>query len=335
MSDNRLSFVSPITPPGRDAFYSSIPVVWSDPTDCIICLTCARDTSTEPVTNEVVIPKPARVYPEQMLYTNSQQVIECDLGGSYTVPAGLFGSNTSQAEADAQAVTYGTNICNGNYWNTSQSVTCIGGSTSTVPDHLFYSSASQAAANALALAAASANCSAASLNNLIWYMPCAGAHNIPDGSCPVPPTPVVTTAVMGGTAGHLYNVGLLFRGIVEKCVYGGGTKNGNFYTGGSSVSGPANIYSLTVSDPAQVYYFNAFDTIFPIDTQIIDYMETIPIMAGATVTLTANPSDTYEAYNHDDLGNPESAPDNVAGHPIGVTQPYNGQFVQMDVISVT
>jgi len=99
------------------------------------------------------------VYPEQMLFTNSQQVIACDLGGSYTVPAGMFGSNTSQAEADAQAVAYGTNICAGNYWNTEQTASCPSGSCGSpvvVPARTFYSSVSQSAANSLALSSATA-----------------------------------------------------------------------------------------------------------------------------------------------------------------------------------
>jgi hypothetical protein len=52
--------------------------------------------------------------------------------------------------------------------------------------------------------------------------------------------------------------------------------------------------------------------------------------ANAEVTLTANPVDGLEWGNEDMAGNPIVVPD-VPPYP----KPYNGQFVQMDVTSVT
>lgn len=45
-------YISPITPRAREFFYSSIPVDWLDPEDCVACLPCVRDTQ-EPQTQFV------------------------------------------------------------------------------------------------------------------------------------------------------------------------------------------------------------------------------------------------------------------------------------------
>lgn len=62
---------------------------------------------------------------------------------------------------------------------------------------------------------------------------------------------------------------------------------------------------------------------------LIDYEATVPMQAGTVVTLTANPVDAYEWANEDVNGNPVVVP----GVPL-YPNPYDGQFVQMGVVSV-
>ncbi|HEY0253423.1 MAG TPA: hypothetical protein VGC41_17940, partial [Kofleriaceae bacterium] len=61
----------------------------------------------------------------------------------------------------------------------------------------------------------------------------------------------------------------------------------------------------------------------------LDYQHVVPIDGGATVTLTADPQDGAEVQNIDTSGTPIVVPD-IAPAPAA----YDGQFVQMDVISI-
>lgn len=64
LTQQKYQFVSPLTPKYREAFYSSIPVLWEDaPQGCVICLPCARDTFFPPtqapltIKGKVVVPQ--------------------------------------------------------------------------------------------------------------------------------------------------------------------------------------------------------------------------------------------------------------------------------------
>ena len=84
-----------------------------------------------------------------------------------------------------------------------------------------------------------------------------------------------------------------------------------------------------MSSPAQVYYVNmGVSNIY--NTFAIDYMETVPIDGGATATLTGRAVNGAEIENKDVNGTPIVIPD-IAPAPAA----FNGQFVQMDVISVS
>lgn len=171
------------------------------------------------------------------------------------------------------------------------------------------------------------------LSGLLWYLPCTGAHF--GDYCPCAPSPVIITATMIGAPGQLYEATMLFRGVFEINIYSGGSRSGYFYTGGVS-SGVGNQYKLEISDPPQVYWLNAADAYPPASIcQVGDYSEPIQIRTGATVTLSADATDATEVYNRDSGDNPLTVPDNVPGYPIRVAQPFNGQFMQMDVTAIT
>lgn len=171
---------------------------------------------------------------------------------------------------------------------------------------------------------------AGALSGLRWDLPCTAANANP-ALCTAPGS-VSKQATLAGQTGTTYQVKLRFRGVIEPNAYSGGTANGYFYTGGTSADPYANVYQLTVSQPAQTYYVNS-GTVRPSNDlycDSIDYEATIDVAGGAKVTLSANTKDALQIKNRDKAGNPYVIAD-VPPAP----QPYNGQFVQMDVVSVT
>lgn len=161
---------------------------------------------------------------------------------------------------------------------------------------------------------------AGALDGLRWQLPCGAdlGGNVCAATDAAPQTATVTGS------GH-YQVALRFRGVVETKAYTGGVVDGYFDTGGADNGDTFNVYALTVSAPAQTYFVNnGQSNIY--NCFAIDYTETIPIDGGATVTLTAMPIDGHEIENVDANG----APIQVPGFDV-----YNGQFVEMDVVSVS
>jgi hypothetical protein len=167
---------------------------------------------------------------------------------------------------------------------------------------------------------------AASLSGLRWELPCL----FPSGDPRVCETNSSFAAAtsMGGPSGTQYDVTLRFRGVIETKHYSGGITDGFWSAGGTPDSDGWNTYKLVISSPAQTYYINYGDSglnyCFP-----MDYTKTIRVAAGASVTLTALSVDQLEIKNVDQAGNPIV----VRGVP-PAPNPYDGQFVQMDVVSV-
>jgi hypothetical protein len=168
---------------------------------------------------------------------------------------------------------------------------------------------------------------AVSLDGLRWDLPCVSGHGSP--VCTVVSNTVTDSTTLGGDSSITYNVELRFRGLVELKTYSGGLAQGYFRTGGSDNGDGYNVYYLEVSDPYQVYYLNdGVSNIyycFP-----LDYTATVPMQGGATVTLYATAKDNLEIVNIDSNGIPITIPD-VDPYPAA----YDGQFIQVDVLSVT
>ena len=166
---------------------------------------------------------------------------------------------------------------------------------------------------------------AGSLSGLLWKLPCTGPHI--DVSCTSDPTVTVDTT-LGGAAGVTYDVTLHFRGVVERKNYLGGCSDGSFWQSGGADNGDiGNVYELRVSSPPQHYFLNVGSGP-QTNTVAIDYVKTLRIDAGATVTLFAASKDGAELFNRD----ANSTPISVQG--TSVAQPFDGQFIQMDVESV-
>jgi gliding motility-associated-like protein len=169
------------------------------------------------------------------------------------------------------------------------------------------------------------NSQAASLNGLRWEIPSNGSAG-PDSDIAADPPTVTTT--MGGSTGTTYSVTLRFRGVVELKNYSGGTTSGYFNAGGIPDGSPYNIYRLDVSNPANTYYLNAGSSGL-LYCFGIDYQQVIPINGGATVQLTAFTLDGAQIRNKDQTGTPIVVP-GISPAPAA----YNGQFIQMDVVSI-
>jgi hypothetical protein len=125
----------------------------------------------------------------------------------------------------------------------------------------------------------------------------------------------------------LYQVTLHVRGVVEPKNFTGGTVQfDHFQTGGTPVEDHYNFYSLHVSDPEATYTFNRNAEKVGHYTFPIDYRVTIPVRGGATVTMGAYDSNDVAIANHQHFVVPGVPP---------APAPFDGQFFQLDVESVT
>jgi hypothetical protein len=166
---------------------------------------------------------------------------------------------------------------------------------------------------------------APSLSGLQWDLPCGAPAT--SFSCFLSPAPPLTSTLVG-TPGATYDVVLRFRGVVEQRGYVGGSNDGAFWQiGGAPGPDQYNTIQFAISDPPQTYYVNRGASLLQY-CFLIDYMKTVRVAAGATLTLSFQDTDRQEIDNIDAAGNPISVP----GLP---GQPYNGQFVQIDVVSAT
>jgi hypothetical protein len=131
-----------------------------------------------------------------------------------------------------------------------------------------------------------------------------------------------------GDGGTVYAVTLRVRGVVEQNSYQNGSQTGFFYEGGAPDNGGWNEVRLDVSAPMAHYFLNA-GVSGVLNCFLIDYQITIPIAGAATVGLTNDAKDGTQVINQDEIGQPISVP-NI----MGLAQPYDGQWVQLDVIAV-
>lgn len=129
----------------------------------------------------------------------------------------------------------------------------------------------------------------------------------------------------GGEKGKRYQVTLRFRGVVEPMMYKNGKQVGDyFYIGGEKNNATYNVYQISVSSPESHYFLNRQDKV---GHQIftIDYTQTIEIDGGATITFHGDGQNGRMIANFKKLVIPDVAP---------APQPYNGQFIQVNVESV-
>jgi hypothetical protein len=129
----------------------------------------------------------------------------------------------------------------------------------------------------------------------------------------------------GGEPGKRYKVTLRFRGVVEPMMYKGGEQVGEyFYIGGEKNNATYNVYQVSVSSPKSHYFLNRQDKV---GHQIftIDYTQTIEIDGGATITFFGDGQNGRLISNFKKLVVPGIAP---------APEPFNGQFIQVNVVDV-
>jgi hypothetical protein len=143
-----------------------------------------------------------------------------------------------------------------------------------------------------------------------------------------------TLVVFGGDPTVVYDVQIQIRGLSEpKDFTGGEVLENHFQIGGTPGTNDYNIYAIDVGDPAERYTLNRNEMGTGHYTFVMDYTVTIPIRGGTEIRLTmidpnniaiANPGGNIAS------GEPWVVPD-IPPFP----DPFYGQFIQMDVLSVT
>ncbi|NUO50393.1 MAG: hypothetical protein HOV80_16180 [Polyangiaceae bacterium] len=132
--------------------------------------------------------------------------------------------------------------------------------------------------------------------------------------------------VIGGDPNTVYDVEMRFRGVSEPKNYQDGTVVADhFYIGGTEVLNDYNVYSITVGDPAQVYYLNRNEAATGHYMIQLDYTVTIPMRGGTTVTIGMYDHNTQAIANGEKF-----VVDGIPPAP----DPFAGHFIQMDVVSV-
>lgn len=176
---------------------------------------------------------------------------------------------------------------------------------------------------------------AASLAGLRWELPCVtNDPNAPELVC-FTTGDVSRAATMQGPPGATFAVQVRVRGVVETRQYFGGTMVAPFVVRGAeampSTADAWNVYRLEVSDPLERWYLNA-SVSGEYVCRLVDSTFTIRVRPGAQVRLFASPVDgrLSQITNRNEQGMAIVVP-GVAPAP----QPFNGQFLQLDVISVT
>ena len=166
---------------------------------------------------------------------------------------------------------------------------------------------------------------AASLDGLRWELPCK-SDSTQSSLCDTLPTTRVS-AVLTASPDERFRVELRFRGVVETKSYLGGTNDGaHWQIGGVPAEDTFNVYALRIADPPQTDHLNGGGSYGPACSRI-DYTKIVEIRGGATIELVAESVDNIERANRDVGGNPIAIP--------GVMpNVFDGQFIQMDVLSV-
>lgn len=141
--------------------------------------------------------------------------------------------------------------------------------------------------------------------------------------------PVDDVLEIGGEPDVIYDVTLRVRGVIENHAYeGDGMNVGDFFRIGGELPEPGaiHVFGMTVADPEETYFFNSWNhQDNPTRLFAIDYEATIPMRGGTSVRV----------FEYDDIGK-------IWANAGGLTvpdlppfpEPYDGQFMQFDVVSV-
>ena len=142
-----------------------------------------------------------------------------------------------------------------------------------------------------------------------------------------------TLVLFGGDPSVVYDVEIRIRGLTEpKDFTGGEVQADHFQIGGTPGSNDYNIYSVEVADPLEVYTLNRNEMGTGHYTFVVDYTVTIPIRGGAEVRLAMRDPNNIAIANPG--GSSGSTDPFVVPEIPPFPDPFYGQFLQMDVLSV-
>jgi hypothetical protein len=175
---------------------------------------------------------------------------------------------------------------------------------------------------------------ASALDGLRYEYPCLDSASPYCNGGSAPAAKIVT---LTGTAGKSYVMTVRFRGVLEQKTYNGemsanaqGTNAAFFVAGGSPANDLWNAYLLQVTSPPRTFYLNGgasgHSYVDP-----IDYTAKITVAAGATLTLDSSSSDGSIVRNRDQANGDAIVIPVIKPAP----QAFNGQFVQIDVVTVS
>jgi len=136
--------------------------------------------------------------------------------------------------------------------------------------------------------------------------------------------------IVSGKKGVTYDVTIRIRGLVEQKTYSGySNEDGMWIEEGTPDGSTFNIFKLEISSPAQTYFLNSGSSYID-QCFLLDIQKTLVMDDRARVTLFADAGgDGLSTKNRDQNGNPIVVP-NVPPAP----NPFDGQFLQMDIISI-
>ncbi len=172
----------------------------------------------------------------------------------------------------------------------------------------------------------------AAVLNYRWEAPCKGANNNNElcGSDRTLPDHVV---VVGGDPQTTYKITLHFRGLTEAHTFTPQVPDSPAPHMIKGSVGTPNVdahtkFWLEVAQPTEKYYANAFSSIegeFDHRLFALDYMADITVQGGATVAFKYTDDNTEQSRNFNNTVVPGVPPD---------PNPFDGQFLQVDVVSV-
>jgi len=172
---------------------------------------------------------------------------------------------------------------------------------------------------------------AAPVQSLLVSLPCVSPAGV--NSCTVAGDQTAS-ATVEGSVGTVYDVRLRIRGVVEPKTYPGACRlstdsppSDSWAVGGVAGDDMHNVYQLSISSPPQTYDLNESPPTGA-GTMAIDFEQTVHVAGGAMITLTAQSEDRFQFGNFGANGAPLTVPGTL------VPQPYDGQFVQVDLMSV-
>ena len=140
--------------------------------------------------------------------------------------------------------------------------------------------------------------------------------------------------VFGGDPTVVYDVEIRIRGLVEpKDFTGGMVVADHFQIGGDPGSNDYNIYAIDVADPPERYTLNRNEMGTGHYTFVLDYTVTIPVRGGTEVRMTMIDPNNIAIANPGGASG-QNMPFIVPEIP-PFPDPFFGQFIQMDVLSVT